>query len=591
VVTFGASVGVIATRGIGSVHAPSFRIARVVGADVAVVAYCIESRLASVHRMAGFKTVARIPVVTHKCFARFAARVGVARLRAVAHVAVVANQRSPPIAFSVVALVVDGTNISVITGEGVGGKDAARQRIAGVVGARVVVGTTQWYAARTYTLTAFVPDGAGVPVFACKPLVVRHFRALAGGRVAGGVQTDGVRPLCRSRADNLGSGGDRTFERPILQVADESAVTQIVVFQLRTISVGLAIARDLLSAALTIRTLVSHSAGIIVIAGGAVVLEHASAGTVAAVIRARVAVIAGDGVANANSCLAVVGDGARVSIQAFPFVKLDILAPAFALTVVIGAVVVVVTQVYVVPFVLHRFVHVAVAVVVVAVALLFCRCGRVAWGQTFFSTHPHALAGAVLVLDLARCPEGQGDGVVGAGTDSGFCNTLASLDCVNGHDIEAEESPGAVFSSLTHSAAETPFITVVHAYVLGTARSLAPFSGLARLAQVRVQGDAHVDQIRVAGPYLLARPAGRALLAARLCAHRLAHVLNAPARLALGVLGALVHETPFARIALQQRDFTSGFRRWYVDCRFLHSLFRRSCVRQDGLRFVADVRG
>ncbi len=73
-------------------------------------------------------------------------------------------------------------------------------------------------------------------------------------------------------------------------------------------------------------------------------------------------------------------------------------------------------------------------------------------------------------------------------------------------------------------------------------------------------GDADKDEVGVAGTHLLAGPALGAFVDARLGADSFPHVLDAPARLAMAIFGALVEEAAFAGEAVELRNIGNRFK-------------------------------
>jgi len=72
--------------------------------------------------------------------------------------------------------------------------------------------------------------------------------------------------------------------------------------------------------------------------------------------------------------------------------------------------------------------------------------------------------------------------------------------------------------------------------------------------QVGVVGNADEDDVRLSPAHLFAFPSRRALFLTGLGADPLPEMLDAPARLAVVVFAALVHEAAFARFALEGRQ-------------------------------------
>ena len=142
---------------------------------------------------------------------------------------------------------------------------------------------------------------------------------------------------------------------------------------------------------------------------------------------------------------------------------------------------------------------------------------------------------------------------------------MHGVNAVDGDRSQAGEAPWAVEVVGAGAAAEGPPIAVGDADILGAAAGLAALSGETRLAEIGVVGHADVDDIGVAGPHLLAAPALWTLVNAALGADAFAHVLDAPAGLALAVLGALVKKAAFAGFAVRGEEVWPEIRWWHID--------------------------
>ncbi len=612
VVAGGANV-VIVTRGaVEHRYAPGVRVAVCVGADVAVVlahngltgkaAEAGSANLqavariavvtshgivgdAAIQRVAHFDPVAGVCVAALERLPRLAARGDVTGFLAVTNVRIITHQRIARNTHTFRTGVTGGADVAIFARVDVIGLHAADQRVTGVVGAAVAVVAVQGDAGFAHAGNTFVTDGAQVAVFARETFVIGHEGALAGGRVARGLQ-----------ADRIGAGfGGRTrrhrFRVRLAEegqfggVAHEGAVAQVAVFQRQAVGVDVAVAVHGKAGALTLVAGVVHGAWVLVVAGGGIVLGRAAAQAVAQVIGANVTVVTAYGLADAIAGFAMVADGAGVAVQAFTTVKLFILTAFPALTGVQGAVVAVVANRS--PFHQVHLVHQAVAVIIKGVADLPCRFQRVAVGQSLFRAHPFALARAEFVAELAVGKQPQFHRGLGARTKPGFGHTLFKLDAVHGGCGLARESPRTFFTlskgTVTGAAAEVSPFPITDARILGAGRSCAICGFVARPAQVGEVGDTDEDNVRVARSHLTAHPPLGTFLLAGAGAYFLAHVLDAPAGQAVRVFLTFVQEASLARVAGRLRaDVVVGL----VCCRDVlrRGLRRHRFRKDDGFR-------
>ena len=163
------------------------------------------------------------------------------------------------------------------------------------------------------------------------------------------------------------------------------------------------------------------------------------------------------------------------------------------------------------------------------------------------SADPHARAHAGRVLNSTGRPQGQGDGLVCAGTLPSDGYAARHLQVIHGLRIDAGETTGAVLVDVTDAAAERTLVTVSHACVVRARRRHTVARVSAGFAEVRVVGDADKYQVGLRAGHGLAGPPVRAFLGAGLGADPFAHVLYAPARLAVPVLVTRIEEAPLPR--------------------------------------------
>jgi len=162
------------------------------------------------------------------------------------------------------------------------------------------------------------------------------------------------------------------------------------------------------------------------------------------VVRAGVLVVAFHRITHAGARLAMVGHRAWIVIAAFARAEGRIGTSLFALAGVLRALVVVVTDVDVVPLGKGGFIRFVVAVVVDAVAGLGGRSQGIAWGQTLRGADSLARADTEIVVDFTGSPEAQLNGGLGAGTETGIGHALLEDDAVDGLPLLAGEPPGAL---------------------------------------------------------------------------------------------------------------------------------------------------
>jgi len=94
--------------------------------------------------------------------------------------------------------------------------------------------------------------------------------------------------------------------------------------------------------------------------------------------------------------------------------------------------------------------------------------------------------------------------------------------------FDAGESPGTFVVATAKSAAKTARLTIVEADIFRPPYPLAIIGVDARLAKMRMAGDADPGQVRRPGASLLAEPPRGTLFLAGLGADRLAHMFHAP---------------------------------------------------------------
>jgi len=330
-VVHGAGVAIVAGRLVGDVDAALPRVARVVGANVAIVTDRDLPFQTSFRRVAVLRPVAEVSIVAQERFAIEAPDRRVASLKTVAEVGVAALQRRTSDASAAVALVPRGAHVVVGTGEGIILKNAAYADVAGIVGAGIPIVAAYVDTLCAHTLEALVNDGASVAVVAQETLVIGDQRTLPGGCIAMSLQAERVFAV-RLGADWNGQRIACALEGELFHVADESTVAKISVLQPGAILVALAVALNRRAEACALGTMVADRTRVPVVAlsGGRGVF--AAAGFGADVVGAGVLVVTLHRVTHAFALFAMVGNGARVAVQALSAGKIFVQAAGFAVT-------------------------------------------------------------------------------------------------------------------------------------------------------------------------------------------------------------------------------------------------------------------
>jgi len=452
-VTGGARVPVVARGEVGGVDAKAGFVARIVGADVPIV---------TVNRRAGRALTVCAGVIQGARIAVVASTVnrfilttfsGQAAIQG-ARIGVVAVRGSGVVALPFLAEVPGGANVAIVARGVVGLVVASQRLIAQVVGAHIAVVAVQGRAANALAFCTYVRFGAGATIVALKDVVfinapfqrvaqlvgasvavIAVDRCAASADAAGAlavhralvfvnagkavvIRNQGANP--RARVAGRGQAGcvyavgcgtfdervriHHALERHLLVIAKQSAVAQVPVFQLRAIVVGLAIAGYGGACALAVVALISEGARVTVVAGPLLGRKLAPAGRGTEVFGARVRVVAFYHQGHAGPFFAMVGHGAGVAVVATARFHGRVHAPFGAGAAIVCAAVAVFAQVDVIAVHQVRFVGFVVAVVILPVALLRARNFGVAFAKAVIGTHPHARATSKLILGFARRP-------------------------------------------------------------------------------------------------------------------------------------------------------------------------------------------
>jgi len=208
-----------------------------------------------------------------------------------------------------------GTRIPVVASADARFVSAPLDRVAKVVGARIAVIAVQRYPVAAHTVAACLSRRTGISIVAGKPGPFRNHAAFPGGGLTEGVQAVLVRTL-RFGTFHNGTRHHCAEVGKRVVVAEKNAVALVAVIQIRTILVGIALAGDRVSLAVPLITMVPHGAGVGIVAGFAVEFKDASFQLVAEIVRALVAVIAGNLGPDAVPLITMVGESADISVGA-----------------------------------------------------------------------------------------------------------------------------------------------------------------------------------------------------------------------------------------------------------------------------------
>jgi len=189
-----------------------------------------------------------------------------------------------------------------------------------------------------------VTNGAVIAVVAREAIVGRRQGADSSRRCTGRLEAGGVRTRRCVGAGDDRSRFDNAFKGPIGEVANESAVAKVAIFQTFAVNVRLAIAGDCRALALKVFAAVRDGTGIIVITIRLVGLSQTTSQPVTGIVCAGVAIVTIDGLANADARFAVVANGADVAIFALTFSQFFMATTIFPVTEVESALVAVVAK-------------------------------------------------------------------------------------------------------------------------------------------------------------------------------------------------------------------------------------------------------
>jgi len=406
-ISSGAGVPVVTGVLVGQVDAAFCRIAVVIRTQVVIITRNSSPTHTAGGRIATFYPVAGIAVVANQHLTGQAAHLRVTRFQAIARVLVVANEECAAGTDPGGALVLCRAHITVVASRLVVQMKATGSRIAGIVSTQIAVVAVGPRPGGADSRLALVANSARVPVVANEALVVRNKEALAGCRLALGLQTESVQPFrLRALHDRIRSHG--TLVRKLLCITEQSAVAQVAVFQSLTICVHEAVARHRNSNAVAVDALVRHCTGVAIIAGKRVRVEIAAAGGGADVVGARVVVVALQRVRDAGACFAMVGHRAGVSVAALPFGHRFVAASFFAEAGVCSALVAIVAHVHIKTVDQIGFINLTVAVIVQPVAHLGPGYRCIAIPESVVGADPLAVTETEFVFHLARSGKAAG---------------------------------------------------------------------------------------------------------------------------------------------------------------------------------------
>jgi len=323
VITGGTKVAVIAGGAVQFVGTPAAGITRICGAEVVVITNDerIEGALSPVTMVS---IGARVAVVARSCTRCVQATAR--RLTRIygAGAGIVAVNRLPSLAYPLFAGVSRGADVPVFAGSGVGSIGASVRLVTAIIRAGIAVVAVHLLATLALPFKAARCDGAAVAVIAELSIWRSEGLALSRQLVAGGL-------IALRRFALKGRTGHHRFSGyPALigkgrGVAIEGPVAEVVIFKLSAVSIALAIALQGKPEALTLVTFVGHGALVAVVTVGAVVFIETTAQAVTRIVSARIVVVAIDGSTDTLSFLAVVTNGASVTVDALSSLKVHLL--------------------------------------------------------------------------------------------------------------------------------------------------------------------------------------------------------------------------------------------------------------------------
>jgi len=271
------------------------------------------------------------------------------------------------------ACVADGACVEVVAALLIGYELAPEARLARIIGAGIVVRADLRNAGLATAFQTLISNGAGVAVVAGEALMVRHQRAVARIRGAGGHEADCIRPFVRGGTGHFAVRRNGALVWQGLQVAKEGSVAQVAIFQLQAVCILLAVTWNSHPHALSFHALVGDGTGVSIVAVKGVVLELASAKPIAGVIGTHIAVVAGNGRAQTYPLLAMVSHGACIAIHALALGEFFVGTALFAFAGVLGAAVFVIAEVHGLAFHKVALINIAVTVVIDGIARFLCR--------------------------------------------------------------------------------------------------------------------------------------------------------------------------------------------------------------------------
>ena len=197
------------------------------------------------------------------------------------------------------------------------------------------------------------------------------------------------------------------MEREIIFGTDQLAIADVAVFQLSAVRVLQAVAGYRKPGTLPGSAFVRHGARVTIVTIGLIEGVLATSQSIAEVICAGVLIVAGDGGTQTNSGLAMITNGAGISVQAFPRIKVVVAATGLTIAEVLGTRITVATERQKLPTLFVRFIDEAIAVIVLAIAHFGHRHRRVTGAQPFLPTNTLPVTGSKSTLLLTGSGERQ----------------------------------------------------------------------------------------------------------------------------------------------------------------------------------------
>jgi len=191
-----------------------------------------------------------------------------------------------------------------------------------------------------------IANSAGITIVTGKSLVGRNQFALARFSVAETRLTGRIGSLgCVAR--NHRPRHQLALEGYTFLVAVERAITKVAVIKRAAIGIFAAFAGNFITAALARLALVGHGTWVSVVTSRLIEFAGAPTQAVADVVGAGIVIVTGDGQSDAEARVAVVPDGASITVDTFALSQGRMLAPRLAFAEVYGARIAIIAKLHV----------------------------------------------------------------------------------------------------------------------------------------------------------------------------------------------------------------------------------------------------